>query len=105
MVLGQRPIKMLQTKNKMGKSLSLGGLTACRTAQSDGAVHVKVEGNVRVIVDSVWIELWRALCDNSNNLIENHKKTTINQIKMAQNKKQRQYLRGFNVPPWIRMEI
>ena len=58
----------------MGESLALGGLTGGRTAQSDGAVHVKVEGNVRVIVDSVWIELWRALCDNSNNLIENHKK-------------------------------
>jgi hypothetical protein len=54
MVLGQRPIKKLQTKNKMGESLALGGLTGGRRAQSDGAVPVRVKGSDRVVIDGLW---------------------------------------------------
>ncbi len=40
----------------MGESLTLGGLTGGRRAQSDGAFSVRVEGSDRVAVDGLWAQ-------------------------------------------------
>ena len=55
-------------------SLAPGGLTGRLRAQKDGTVPVRVVGGVRLVVDGLWAELWRPLCDNVNNLVERHEK-------------------------------
>jgi hypothetical protein len=70
MVMRQLPIQKFKTKNKKGESFVTGGLTGRRGAQTDGTVPVRVVGGVRLVVDGLWAELWRALGDNINFLTE-----------------------------------
>ena len=62
----QLPIKQFKTNNKKGESFVPGGHTGRRRAQTDGTVPVRVVVGVRLIVDGLWAELWRALGDNIN---------------------------------------
>ncbi len=88
----QLPIKKLKTTNKKGESLVPRGFTSHQKAQTDGTAPVRVVVGVRLIVDGMWAELWRALGDNSNFYLKVVKKTTIDQVKMAQKQKQGHYL-------------
>ena len=62
----QPPIKKFKTNKKKGESFVPGGLTGRLRAQKDGTVPVRVVGGVRLVVDGLWAELWRALGDNIN---------------------------------------
>jgi hypothetical protein len=68
----QPPIKKFETNKKKGESFVPGGLTGRLRAQKDGTVPVRVVGGVRLVVDGLWAELWRALGDNINFLTESH---------------------------------